>query len=210
MIAFAAKAGSLAQDGDGAAHSPFTASLLKNLTAPGIDLRIALGRVRDDVIRSTARRQEPFVYGSLGGDHVSLVTLPEGETAKADAPKVEPAAADYDLAAKANSAEAWKAFIAKYPNGFHSDLARARLAKLTPEPVRPAQKPGKDDKAREQKEQPKDQQKADNRSQLSCCLAYYAGERSLEGWGPAERCRRNMASIRANWCSLLRQWQARR
>ena len=193
LIAFAAKAGSVAEDGSGT-HSPFTSSLLKNLTAPGVDLRIALGRVRDDVSRLTGRKQEPFVYGSLGGDHVSLLSAPDKEDTKPSAPQVASAAADYELASQANSKEAWSAFVAKYPTGFYSDLARSRVAKLTPEPTRPEQqRPSKENKP-----------KPENRSQLSCCLAYYAGERSLEGWGPAERCRRNMASIKANWCGLLR------
>ena len=198
LIAFAAKAGSVTEDGSGT-HSPFTSSLLKNLTAPGIDLRIALGRVRDDVSRSTGKKQEPFVYGSLGGDHVSLLIAPDRDDNKQPAPQVEPAALDYELASQANSKASWTAFIAKYPTGFHSDLGRSRLAKLTPEPAKPEQRPAQDNKP-----------KTDNRSQLSCCLAYYAGERSLEGWGPAERCRRNMASIKMNWCGALRQWQARR
>jgi invasion protein IalB len=38
-----------------------------------LDVRIALGRVRDQVLKETNRQQEPFVYGSLGGDIVSLV-----------------------------------------------------------------------------------------------------------------------------------------
>jgi uncharacterized caspase-like protein len=191
LIAFAAKAGSVAEDGSGT-HSPFTSSLLKNLTAPGIDLRIALGRVRDDVSRSTGKKQEPFVYGSLGGDHVSLLIAPDRDDTKQPAPQVEPAALDYGLASQANSKASWTAFITKYPTGFHSDLARSRLAKLTPEPAKPEQRPAKDNKP-----------KTDNRSQLSCCLAYYAGERSLEGWGLP-------ASIKMNWCGALRQWQARR
>jgi len=37
--AYAAKAGSTADDGNGD-HSPFTASLLKNLTVPGLDVRL--------------------------------------------------------------------------------------------------------------------------------------------------------------------------
>ena len=71
LIAFAAKAGSTADDGAGK-HSPFTAALLNNLFEPGTDIRIALGRVRDDVKRATGNKQEPFVYGSLGGSTVSL------------------------------------------------------------------------------------------------------------------------------------------
>jgi uncharacterized caspase-like protein len=67
LIAFAAKAGSTASDGaDG--NSPFTAALLKHLTKPGLDLRIAFGLIHDDVLNSTGHRQEPS-YGSLGGAH---------------------------------------------------------------------------------------------------------------------------------------------
>jgi uncharacterized caspase-like protein len=73
LVAFAAKAGSTADDGTDQ-HSPFTASLLKHLTSPGLDVRLALGEVRDDVMKATNDRQEPFVYGSLGGATVSLVS----------------------------------------------------------------------------------------------------------------------------------------
>src|SRR6516165_8928411 len=66
LIAYAAKAGSTADDGN-SDHSPFTSAVLKNLTIPGLDVRLAFGRVRDEVLRATGNRQEPFVYGSLGG-----------------------------------------------------------------------------------------------------------------------------------------------
>src|SRR3954453_2833615 len=72
MIAFAAKAGSTASDGD-SKNSPFAAALVAHLPKPGLDLRKAFGFVRDDVLRSTANAQEPFVYGSLGGNDVTLV-----------------------------------------------------------------------------------------------------------------------------------------
>src|SRR6185436_19615776 len=52
LIAFAAKAGSTASDGD-TRNSPFTQALVKHLTAPGLDLRLALGQVRDDVLKAT-------------------------------------------------------------------------------------------------------------------------------------------------------------
>src|SRR2546430_5304967 len=55
LIAFAAKAGSTAADGEGS-NSPYTLALVKHLTSPGIDLRLALGRVRDEVLKTTANR----------------------------------------------------------------------------------------------------------------------------------------------------------
>lgn len=75
LIAYAAKAGSTADDGDGL-HSPFTTAVLKNLTVPGLDVRLAFGRVRDEVLKITSNRQEPFVYGSLGGGNIALVPAP--------------------------------------------------------------------------------------------------------------------------------------
>jgi hypothetical protein len=74
LIAYSAKAGFTAQDGDGA-NSPFTVALSRHLTTPGLDVRRAFGYVRDDVLKSTGNTQEPFVYGSLGGEDVPLVPL---------------------------------------------------------------------------------------------------------------------------------------
>src|SRR5258708_69580 len=52
FIAFAAKEGSTAADGDGQ-NSPFSTALLKHLITPGLDIRKAFGYVRDDVLRAT-------------------------------------------------------------------------------------------------------------------------------------------------------------
>ncbi len=125
LVAFAAKAGSTADDGD-TANSPFTTALVKHLPIPGLDVRKAFGFVRDDVLKVTNNRQEPFIYGSLGGDDVALVPLPA-------APKIDPAATardDFQLTSQINVVAAWDSFLAKYPNGFYSDLARAQRDKL--------------------------------------------------------------------------------
>jgi uncharacterized caspase-like protein len=76
LIAYAAKAGSTAEDGDGE-NSPFAAALVKHLSVPGLDVRLAFGRVRDEVLRRTRNKQEPFIYGSLGGESISLVPAPQ-------------------------------------------------------------------------------------------------------------------------------------
>ena len=79
LIAFAAKAGSTAEDGRGS-NSPYTTALVKHLATPGLDVRLGFGRVRDEVLRSTKGKQEPVYYGSLGGAEIALVpaapTLP--------------------------------------------------------------------------------------------------------------------------------------
>ena len=134
LIAFAAKAGSIANDGEGS-HSPFTAALLKHLPSPGVDVRLVFGRVRDDVLASTNRKQEPFVYGSLGGADVALVPMPASVASPANpvAPAANPSAEaryDYELAERVGTLQAWDAFLAKYGTGFYANLAREQQTKL--------------------------------------------------------------------------------
>jgi flagellar motor protein MotB len=75
LVAFAARGGSVALDGD-TDNSPFAIAVARHIVVPGLDIRYAFGRVRDDVMAVTQRQQEPFVYGSLGGDTVALVDGP--------------------------------------------------------------------------------------------------------------------------------------
>ncbi|MGY3388522.1 hypothetical protein ACVWW6_001113 [Bradyrhizobium sp. USDA 3311] len=129
LIAYSAKAGFTAQDGDGA-NSPFTVALSKHLTTPGLDVRRAFGFVRDDVLKSTGNKQEPFVYGSLGGADVPLVPV---KVAAAASPVANPQAdirRDYELALQVGNRAAWDAFLAQHPDGFYSSLAKLQLEKI--------------------------------------------------------------------------------
>lgn len=130
LIAYAAKEKAVANDGDGA-HSPFTTALLSNLTVPGLDVRLAFGRVRDDVLRATRRQQEPFVYGSLGGGTVALVPA-AAEVKVPAAPRldVDLAKSDYEIVERVGKKEAWEVFLNTHKTGLYADLARVQLAKL--------------------------------------------------------------------------------
>jgi hypothetical protein len=128
LIAYAAKAGSTAEDGD-REHSPFTAALLKHLTVPGLDLRLAFGRVKDEVMKATNGRQEPFVYGSLGGGNYSLVSAP-AEVKGATTAAAADVKADYDLVEKIGSRKAWEVFLSTHKTGFYAELAREQLKKF--------------------------------------------------------------------------------
>jgi uncharacterized caspase-like protein len=134
LIAYSAKAGSTALDGD-SKNSPFTAALAKHLTTPGLDVRRAFGFVRDDVLKTTGNRQEPFVYGSLGGDDVSLVPAKAAPPAPAPNPQAE-ARRDYELALQIGNRNALNAFLAQYPDGFYASLAKLQLEKIAAEEVR--------------------------------------------------------------------------
>lgn len=131
LIAYSAKAGFTAQDGDGA-NSPFTVALSKHLTTPGLDVRRAFGFVRDDVLKSTGNKQEPFVYGSLGGEDVPLVPVKVVAAAPA-APVASPQAdirRDYELALQVGNKAAWDAFLAQHPDGFYASLAKLQVEKI--------------------------------------------------------------------------------
>ncbi|MCK1425645.1 caspase family protein [Bradyrhizobium sp. 180] len=131
LIAYSAKAGFTAQDGDGA-NSPFTVALSKHLATPGLDVRRAFGFVRDDVLKSTGNKQEPFVYGSLGGEDVPLVPVKMTAAAPA-APVANPQAdirRDYELALQLGNRAAWDAFLAQHPDGFYASLAKLQLEKI--------------------------------------------------------------------------------
>jgi hypothetical protein len=149
LIAYAAKAGSTADDGDGL-HSPFTTAVLKDLPIPGLDVRLAFGRVRDDVMKITANRQEPFVYGSLGGGNIALVPAPV-------VPQEVPTSdvkADYELVQKIGSRRAWEVFLGTHPSGFYADLARAQIERLAqPQlaslPAAPEPAPSRDTSSKE-------------------------------------------------------------
>jgi hypothetical protein len=125
LIAYSTRAGTTAEDGGGE-HSPYTTALLANLTIPGLDIRLMFGRVRDQVMKITSGRQEPFVYGSLGGGNISLAPAPEKPTE----PDIANVKADYELVAQVGTKKAWEVFLGTYKTGFYADLARAQLAKL--------------------------------------------------------------------------------
>jgi hypothetical protein len=136
MIAFAAKAGSTASDGD-SKNSPFAASIAERLPTPGLDLRKAFGFVRDDVLKTTGYKQEPYVYGSLGGDDVPLVPAKPVVAGPQANPESE-IRRDYELALQIGTREVWASFINRYPSGFYTDLAKGQLSKIVAEEARAA------------------------------------------------------------------------
>lgn len=70
LISYATRDGSTAADGNGR-NSPYTSSLLAHLDA-NEDIALVLRRVRQQVLSSTAGRQEPWEYGSLVGGALVL------------------------------------------------------------------------------------------------------------------------------------------
>ena len=135
LIAYAAKGGSTAADGN-STNSPFTTALLKYLGQPGLELGKAFRLVRDQVMTATDNRQEPFVYGSLGGNDVALVPAPAAAPSLVGVNPNAEIRSDYEMAERVGTKEAWDFFIATHPSGYYTDLANAQRNKLAAEDAR--------------------------------------------------------------------------
>lgn len=137
LIAFASKAGTVALDGEGK-NSPFATALAKYLTEPGLDVRIALGKVRDEVVQATNREQEPFVYGSLGGaqiflniKEVNINITNSGNTQEVSPNGQSEAAADWQNIRDLADEDLINAFITKHgKDPVYKMLAEKKLASL--------------------------------------------------------------------------------
>jgi hypothetical protein len=64
LVAYSARDGQVAQDGDGA-NSPFALALVKHLDEPGVEIGLLFRKVRDTVFSDTDGQHEPFTDGSL-------------------------------------------------------------------------------------------------------------------------------------------------
>ena len=126
LIAFATRPMAIASDGKGP-NSPFTAALLKHLLTPGLDLRIALGHVRDDVLASTGQKQEPYVTSSLGGGTIALVP---GPPVASGAPTASEAERAWTAVKDTDSVGQLEVIARRFGGTVYADLARARIEEL--------------------------------------------------------------------------------
>lgn len=72
LVAYATRDGHTAEDGDGD-HSPFTQALLDNVPKRGVEINMLFRQVRDQVLKLTQGRQDPFTYGSLSSERFYFV-----------------------------------------------------------------------------------------------------------------------------------------
>ena len=128
LIAYAATPESEAEDCT-ANSSPFTAAL-RYLFVRGLDVRLAFGRIREEVLRKTGNQQEPYVYGSLSrGGTTPIVPSPFQPEVDLQGEK-----SDYSLVEKVGTARAWEVFLLQHPTGFFVEDARQRLRLVEAEP----------------------------------------------------------------------------
>ena len=123
FIAFATAPGAAAMDGAGA-DSPFSMALASYISKPGLPIEQVFKRVRETVVDKTNGLQVPW-------DNTSLITDFFFVTALGEEPEVvrmsEADATAWRDASTADTAQAYKTYMSKYPDGLFVDLAAAHI-----------------------------------------------------------------------------------
>ncbi|WP_439577147.1 caspase family protein [Elioraea sp.] len=146
LVAFSTAPGTVAQDGTGR-NSLFTAALLRHIETEGLEVRPMLGRVRQTVREATGGAQIPWENASLEGEFHFRPARPAPAPPVAALTPEPPAPRETDrpverlfwesIRDSRNPAE-FEAYLRRFPDGVFADLARARIAALTPSPPPPA------------------------------------------------------------------------
>ncbi len=126
LVAYSAKDGQVAQDGTGA-NSPYTTALLQHIETPGLEIQFLFRKVRDGVLTATGNQQEPYVYGSLGGEPYFL-SPPAGAPAVSQDFGFE--LAFWQSLEQSRDANEYQEYLRQFPNGTFALLARNRLREL--------------------------------------------------------------------------------
>ncbi|MBI1205438.1 MAG: hypothetical protein GC182_23285 [Rhodopseudomonas sp.] len=122
LISFSTQPGNVALDGKGD-HSPFTTALTKVLPRPGLDIFRTFNEVGLQVSAATGGEQQPWVSSSpIRGDF--YFGGPPGPS-----PDVV-LRQHFQAAERIDTIKAWDSFLATYPSGYFSDLARAEREKI--------------------------------------------------------------------------------
>ena len=134
LVAYAAAPGQVAADGV-TDNSPYTAALVAAMREPGLTLERVFKRVRVAVEAATGEQQTPWEESSLKGD---FYFVPQGSTVTVTPPGAPPAfdaraleLAFWNSIEKSADPADFEDYLARYPDGAFSGLAKRRLAALT-------------------------------------------------------------------------------
>jgi uncharacterized caspase-like protein len=140
LVAYATRNGRVAEDGQGD-HSPYTTAILEALQVHGLEVRQLWGRVRNRVLATTNRAQEPFTYGTLGEE---ALYLNPPAASPPPPPQYDPRAGElavWQSALRLGTADAYRDYLTQYPAGQFSTQAKLQIAALTSRPASGAAAP---------------------------------------------------------------------
>jgi uncharacterized caspase-like protein len=129
LVAYAAIDGTTSNDDDARPHSLYTATLLRHIETPGLEIGYLFRNVRDDVMEETRGLQQPHTYGSRSGDEIYLVDLPAGAQATAT-PEMGADQIAWSFLSATTNIDTLRRFVSEYPNSAYVAAATARIALL--------------------------------------------------------------------------------
>jgi len=147
LIAYATAPGTVASDGTNQ-NGLYTSELLKQMRVPDLSATDMFMRVRAEVMKKTASKQVPWEASSLIGAFYftaqasTSATTPNGETPTG--PRFDPSAFElsyWESIKNSTDPADYKDYLAKYPNGQFTDLARRRSTSLASAPAGTSAKP---------------------------------------------------------------------
>ena len=115
-------------------EQPVHVSAGSNMSRSRLDIRIALGKVRDDVICRRPEAGRSRSLRSLGGDLLSLVPPPQAATAQAPATSADrcsAAALHWTEISKLNRLNLYQEHLALFPDCAFAGLARIKVEELS-------------------------------------------------------------------------------
>ena len=137
-IAYATAPGDVAEDGAGR-NSLYTQALMRWMQRPGLTIENVFKRVRSRVYRETKGKQVPWTSSSITGDFFFLPKRPEkvaGPTPKSPRTDRNPfELAFWNTIQDSRNPSDFRAYLNRFPNGVFTELARNRLAAMTPPPT---------------------------------------------------------------------------
>jgi caspase domain-containing protein/putative peptidoglycan binding protein len=139
LIAFATSPGKAALDGEGR-NSPFTRALLVHMPTPGLEIGLALKRVRAQVVDETREQQLPWDHNSMTGEFF-MKPAEGGSPPQGAAPAVARATGGFDERSlelelwtsikSSTNPDDFRAYLGRYPHGTFAEVARNRIDDLS-------------------------------------------------------------------------------
>ena len=126
LVAFAAAAGTTANDGQGR-NSPYTSALLRHVETPGLEINYLFRNVHDDVLEET-KLQQPALYGTLSKDEIFL-KAGEADYLVANADE-EAERLTWPFIQATNDIGTLRQFVAQFPSSQRANDVRTRIEQL--------------------------------------------------------------------------------
>jgi hypothetical protein len=129
LVAFATGDNNTADDNRSEANGLYTKYLIPALQSPGLQLREAFQKAKEDVYAASRKTQNPSIYENIVGAYY-LVSPPPASSGGTANSRLDPAAETWDLIKNSTSPEDFESFAKAFPDSPFGAGARIRAAQL--------------------------------------------------------------------------------